>query len=152
MEDEMIYFLKCNFAATVLAFWLLIVVPAGAQPVGDYRPNVEGCGRYYATTDVIACLGREADLKNIELKRTISELFRLIDVSKNKSWKDKFSNSQILFEKYRDSNCKTIEFNYREGSVGPGFYYSCFILLTDQRIKVIKHDYALIIPKKEGDP
>ena len=136
------------FLMIITSAWASVSSKAVAQPVGDYRPGVAGCGRYYATSDVNACLAEEASLRDDELKKTINRLMQLVDISKedNKEFGMRFFESQILFDVYREYNCRAIEYNYRDGEIGPGFYYSCYIMLTDQRIKIIEHDYAVIFP------
>ena len=44
------------FLMAITSAWASASSKAVAQPVGDYRPGVAGCGRYYATSDVNACL------------------------------------------------------------------------------------------------
>lgn len=136
------------FSTIISICWVSVSSKAVAQPAGDYRPGVAGCGRYYATSDVDACLAEEASSKDEELKKTINRLMRLVDISKkeNKEFGIKFFESQRLFEVYREYNCRAIEYNYRDGEMGHGFYYSCYIMLTDQRVKIIEHDYAVIFP------
>ena len=139
-----------NIVSLIMIFSILSSIPLKvfAQPVGDHYPGAEGCGRFYANSDVISCLAEEANSKDAELKSIINTLMRLVDVTKkeNKEFGRKFFKSQKLFEKYREYNCRAIEDNYSQHVVAPSFYYSCYTMLTDQRIIIIKNDYALILP------
>jgi uncharacterized protein YecT (DUF1311 family) len=143
----------------LLGLILLIIISTGlgsisskvfAEPVGDQYPGAEGCGRFILNSDVISCLAEEANAKDAELNAIINTLMSPVDINKkeNKKFGIKFFKSQKLFEKYREYDCRAIEDNYSEGRIAPSFYYSCYTIMTDQRIKIIEKNYALILPSK----
>jgi uncharacterized protein YecT (DUF1311 family) len=119
----------------------IVAVPTLAPANRQMLTQPPNCSNPQTTLEMNICAGR--DYRAADQK--LNQIYRQIQANLSRRQKERMTDAQLAWIKFRDANCAYERGQYEGGSLATPTETTCLTRMTQQRVKELESVYATIM-------